>query len=365
MRLACFVSAHGFGHATRTRAVLDALARAGQGLDVQLFTAAPPWIFDGLDATVALHTEEVDAGPIQRSAFELDVPATLSRLADTLPFPASRIDRLAAQVREGGCDAVLCDIAPIGLLVARRAGVPGVLLENFTWDWIFDGIGDERLAPFVDYFRECFDACRWRIGTEPHCVDVGDIVVPPVSRRPRHGREAVRGALGVGADEPLVLVSLGGAPHRPEVVARLATRRPDVRFLVAGAEAHRFPVNVIAFDREAPMDHPSLAAAADAVVGKAGYSTVAEVYAAGVPFACFLRPGFAESPVLARFVADRMPSMIFEGDAFDDGEWGRHLDDVLALGRVDRAGEPDGAGQAARFLIDRVLSSRDVAGNIA
>ncbi len=362
MRLACFVSAHGFGHATRTRAVLDALTRAGTRLDIELFTAAPAWVFEDIDATVALHAGEVDPGPAQLDAFEIDVGATLVRLAETLPFTESRIEALAARLRQRGCEAVLCDISPLGLMAARRAGVPGVLLENFTWDWIFAGMGDDRLAPYVDYLGECFDACRWRISATPHCGDGGDIIVPPVSRRRRHDRGAVRSALGVAEHESLVLVSLGGTPHRFDVVARLAAQWPRVRFLVAGGVPATTEANVIALDGAAPMDHPSLAAAADAVVGKAGYSTVAEVYAAGVPFACFTRPGFAESPVLARFVAERMPSMVFPGERFDDGGWAGRLDELLAFERADRTNEPDGAEAAARFLLDRLRGNGEAAG---
>ena len=53
--------------------------------------------------------------------------------------------------------------------------------------------------------------------------------------------------------------------------------------------------------------HPDLIRAADVVVGKAGYSTLAEVYHAGTPFGCVGRSGFRETDILEAFMAAHMP----------------------------------------------------------
>ena len=52
--------------------------------------------------------------------------------------------------------------------------------------------------------------------------------------------------------------------------------------------------------------HPDIVAASDGVVGKIGYSTLAEVYAAGVPYGFVPRPRFRESDVLSAFVQEQM-----------------------------------------------------------
>jgi len=31
----------------------------------------------------------------------------------------------------------ICEIAPMGILVAKETRVPAILVDNFTWDWIY------------------------------------------------------------------------------------------------------------------------------------------------------------------------------------------------------------------------------------
>jgi UDP-N-acetylglucosamine:LPS N-acetylglucosamine transferase len=99
--------------------------------------------------------------------------------------------------------------------------------------------------------------------------------------------------------------------------------------------------------------HPDLVAAADAVVGKLGYSTVAEVYGAGVPFGYVPLEDFRESPVLARFVSERLPSIAIDEDEFTSGDWLARLPGLLDLPRLD-APTRNGADEAASAILQRL-----------
>jgi len=98
--------------------------------------------------------------------------------------------------------------------------------------------------------------------------------------------------------------------------------------------------------------HPDLVCAADLVVGKVGYSTLAEVYGAGgVPYAYVLRQQFREAPVLAEFVATRMPGGEVKEKALRDGSWLQDLERFFALGTERRPPE-NGALHAAQLLAE-------------
>ena len=90
--------------------------------------------------------------------------------------------------------------------------------------------------------------------------------------------------------------------------------------------------------------------AADALVGKTGYSTVAEAYHAGVPYGHVSRLHFRESDVMTSYIQAHMRGIEFAEDEFRSGAWLAHLPELLALGHIQRA-EPNGADQAARFLL--------------
>jgi hypothetical protein len=91
------------------------------------------------------------------------------------------------------------------------------------------------------------------------------------------------------------------------------------------------------------------------VVGKLGYSTVAEVFAAAVPLAYLRRPTFRESEALAAFAERRLPSLALTADGLESGDWLAHLPELLAKPRAPGTGS-NGATAVARLalgLLDR------------
>jgi hypothetical protein len=98
--------------------------------------------------------------------------------------------------------------------------------------------------------------------------------------------------------------------------------------------------------------HPDLVAAADAVVGKIGYSTVAETCRSRVPYGFVPRTGFRESAVLARWLVGRRRGLRIDPSAFASGQWVCRIPDLLDLGRPPER-FPDGARQAARLILER------------
>jgi UDP:flavonoid glycosyltransferase YjiC (YdhE family) len=364
VRLAVFVSAHGFGHAARAAALLAALRAREPRLEPTLFTTVPRWFFaESLDFEPGRREEAVDVGFVQRGPLEEDLPATLERLERFWrEADGGRTSELADALRSLGAAAVLCDVSPLGLLAARAAGLPSILVENFTWDWIYEGTLDRepRFAPWIARLRGIFDLATLRIQAEPACDPVASAVaVPPIARRPRTPPAAVRARLGVEPGRTLVLVSLGGIEARPAGAERL--RLDGTVFVVPGGvgagEPARRHGDAILLPHRTPIHHPDLVHAADAVVGKLGYSTVAEALAAGTRYAWVPRPGFRESAVLARHVGARLPSLELDPEEFASGAWTARLPALLARPRPAPAAG-DGAVAAARAILEARILQR-------
>lgn len=364
-RLAVFVSPHGFGHAARACAVLAALAAREPRLAVTLYTAVPRWFFaESLPAGCEFAYRELvcDVGLVQRSAVEEDLPATVERLERFwTQVKGSHLGDLVSDLRDSGADAVLCDIAPLGLLAAREAGLPAILLENFTWDWIYEPlVADEpRLAPWVERMRELFALADLRIQAEPACAPLAPgpavVRVPPIARAPRATPAAVRERLGVAPGRPLILVSMGGVRWHFADFDRWHAAG-DFDFVVPGgapdgtSETRRG--NLVLLPHHSPVYHPDLVAAADVVVGKLGYSTVAEAHAAGARCLFPPRAGFREHETLAAFVRRALPTAEIPLAELAAGEWIERLPALLARQRP--AATPSaGAAAAAAVLAER------------
>jgi hypothetical protein len=424
-RLAVFVSPHGFGHAARAAAVVEAVGRRVAGLVVDLWTTVPEWLFAAsIAARFRYRRRECDVGLVQADALTEDLPATVAALeslwgasagteTEAVPFRDSGSGRrgsrtvavpwpgvaseakdlllketksgrrgfpsslaaspdaasetrdtpwsdLGAGLLESGASAVLCDISPLGLLAARAAGLPAILVENFTWDWIYEGLApsEPRLGRWVSFLRPVSESATLRLQAEPVCAPAAGTnvrAIPPVARSAKQSRAEVRARLGIAEDRAMVLVSLGGI-HSPEalrpVVAR--ARLGAVDFVVpGGSEREERRGSVVLLPHRTPVYHPDLVAAADVVVGKLGYSTVAEAFAAGTRYAYVPRPGFRESAVLERFVAGRLPAVALATDDLDSGAWVERLPDLLARPRPGpgAAGGAEAAAEAIAALL--------------
>ena len=247
-------------------------------------------------------------------------------------------------------------VAPLGIAVARAAGIPSVLVENFTWDHIYAGYieDDRRLRWYVDYLADLFADADHRIQAGPACqYHPGWLTTAPISRASRTSAELVREQLGVPRRAPMVLVTMGGFSWDYGFLDALAAR-PDVFFVVPGGRdrpsgAVDRPPNVICLPHHSTFFHPDLVNSSDVVISKVGYSTVAEVYWAGCALGYVPRPRFRESDVLVEFVAREMSGLPVSAVEFDTADWLNRLDDLLAMPRRVHAG-PNGAEQAAEFV---------------
>ena len=339
--LAVFVSSHGFGHASRSCAVLEQLCDLEPNVQIELFTRIPEWFFASLGQHLHFHELDCDLGLVQTDAFEVDFRATLASLSERLPFQPDLIQDLAQRVSALGCHAVLCDIAPLGLAVAKAARLPSVLVENFTWDWIYSGLAQQApaLESYATLLRPLFTGAELHIQTEPVCLPAENAHrVGPIARNFRMSASETRNALSVAAADPLVFITMGGTPIGFPFLEQLKARFPEIRFAVSGAsERIETDQNLTLLPVRCPLHHPDLVRAADLVIGKAGYSTIAEVHAAGVPFGCFTRADYPEMGPLVKFIEREIPAKMLAPGQFANGAWLDDLPELLAMKRVSRS----------------------------
>ena len=350
-RYAVFVSPHGFGHAARASAVMAELHRR-QGARFDVFTTVPRWFFDeSVAGTYDYHELEVDVGFRQRSALEHDLDATVEALGRLLPFDDALVDGLARRVLDAECRAVLCDVAPLGIAVAERAGLPSVLVESFSWQWLYRSLLDQErgLAPYADELEAWWRRATVHIQTEPLCDrDPGaDLHVGPISRSPRRPSREVRERYALSGERPVVLLTMGGVPHPLPFLERLR-ELPDVQFLATGADSTGVEGNLRLFDNATPLFTPDLMQVADAVVAKMGYSTIAEAWREGVPSAFAYRTDSPEMGPLRAFVGREITGFEIPGPELDAARWLERLPELLDTPRHPR--RADGAERVAEAI---------------
>ena len=147
----------------------------------------------------------------------------------------------------------------------------------------------------------------------------------------------------------MVLVSMGGVPDRFDFLSRLSGQIEPF-LVIPGADGRSSPhPKVLLLPTHSDFYHPDLMAAADALVAKAGYSTIAEAYQCGLPFGYIRRPQSPESHALEAFIIRHLPAKAIPTGSYADGTWISALPDLLGMPRVVAQRE-NGAVQAARNI---------------
>lgn len=329
-------------------AVLDSLSKR-LCFTAHIFTSAPESIFTQSLTNYRYYNYLTDIGFIQKDALEVDLEATCVQLHTLIPFDDNTLEHLAEKCQD--MSLIICDISPMGIAVAKKLGIPSVLIENFTWDWLYDAYRKDfpLIGSFTRYFEEQFASVDYHIQTEPVCNPAkADLRCGPIFRRIRENPERIRKTFQCG-QRKIVLVTMGGITFFPSFLDILK-EYSNFFFIFCGQQKNCcLSENVHLLDRTTNYFHPDLINCADIVVFKSGYSTLAECYQAGKATFCIQRDGFAESAVIEAFAKNFLLSRIISQTDFASGKWLELLPETVSY-QPQQLVRANGADVVANFL---------------
>ncbi len=348
-----FVSPHGFGHAARASAVMEAMHCINPSIRFEIFTTIPEWFFlQSLSGPFTYHSFLTDIGMVQETPLREDLAETFRKLSDFLPYDRSKIESLSREVSRTKCRLIICDISPMGIAVAQMSRIPSVLIENFTWDWVYESYvgANSSVNQHIEYLRELFNSVDYHIQAEPVCQTRNAVLTTaPISRKIRVSPQQIRQRLGIPDGVKVVLITMGGVPEEYKSLTRLK-HQDNIYFIIpGGSQSMQVIDNLVLLPHHSDFFHPDIVNACDTVVGKLGYSTLAEIYHAGVPYGYIPRSTFKESDVLEVFVKNQMNGCVISESQFQEGGWMSFLPEILSLLRIKRNGT-NGAVEAAEFV---------------
>ncbi len=189
-----YISGHGFGHASRQIEVVNALGARCPGVAIVVRTSAPRWLFDRtVRVPITLLPGECDTGVIQIDSLRLNEQLTIERADAFYRTLAERARQEAVLLATHAARFVVSDAPPLGCAAAAAAGVPSVVITNFTWDWIYEGYeaqlaGAPQLLPAIRTAYRQAEAA-WRLPMHGGFATFDTIIdVPFIARHARHAR---------------------------------------------------------------------------------------------------------------------------------------------------------------------------------
>ncbi len=158
MNIAYFISSHGFGHAARSSAVIHQLINVGHSIFI--YTSTPEWFFkNSLPGKSFVYNQWLtDVGLYQKNPFEEDIPKTIQSIKQIFPPDAESFQHLLESLNQQKIDLIISDISPLGILAAEAIHCDSILIENFTWDWIYEAYLPKNpgILYWIDYFSKYF-----------------------------------------------------------------------------------------------------------------------------------------------------------------------------------------------------------------
>ena len=299
-----------------------------------------------------------DTGAVQVDSLRLDEAATVRVAAAFYRDFESRVAREAAILREHAAALVVADAPPLGCAAAARAGIPAVVLSNFTWDWIYEAYEEARAEPqLLATIRDAYRSTTagWRLPMHGGFATIAPIVdVPFVARHARHDRATVRRTLSLPAGVPLALSSFGGYGVRDLDPARLDCLSRWGVVMTGREQPGPLPVGVHFVEEQRLYDsglrYEDLVHAVDVVVTKPGYGIVAECLANGTAILYTSRGRFPEYQVMVDAMPRVMRCAFIEQDRLMAGEWLNSLEWVRALPPTTETADTSGAGRVASMI---------------
>jgi L-arabinokinase len=364
-----YISGHGFGHASRSIEVINAILVQRPETRIGVRTSVPRWLFDlTVKGKVTYSSLECDTGVVQADALTLDEADSIRRAS---AFHSDLVTRAASEtraLRELGAGLIVGDMPPLAFAVGASSGIPSIGLGNFTWDWIYADYPRVRLAPaLLPAIRGAYAKASMALrlpmsGGFESFSNVKDI--PFIARHASRPRNEVCKILRMPADKPIVLVSFGGfslSGIETDVLAKskkytfvMSSQTPSARGRRETSVSQK-KGSLITIHEEAMYNagvrYEDVVGAADAVVTKPGYGIVSECIANDTAMLYTSRGHFAEYDVLIEEIPKHLRAAFISHDDLYSGKWEPALNKLLAQPKPEKKPDTNGAEVAAEMLL--------------
>ncbi len=345
------ISAHGFGHAAQTAPVVNALRERIPDLRVTLRTTVSPALlaarFEGKFTRVSTAS---DFGMCMASAVDVLAEESAHSYAEFHRHWAGKVREEAHALAGLAPDLVLANVPYLALAGAAEAGIPAVALCSLNWADIYAHYCGHRpeAAEIHAQMLAAYNSARCFLQPEPHmpmaglarCRSIG-----PVARVGHARRDEINRKLGLSARDRLVLIAPGGMELPLPIHAW--PRLPHVRWLVSAAWRVTHP-DAISIESLA-MHFIDILRSSDALIGKPGYGSFAEVACNAVPMLYVKRHDWPEEPCLVEWLERRGRSLEISRAQLERGDIVDALHAVWGM-PLRPAVTPRGVQQAADYL---------------
>lgn len=361
MNIACYITGHGFGHATRTLQVLRHIQKLHTGTRFLIKTTVPEWLVKEAgpaDSTYILQ----DNGPgiTQVDALSFDPAQTLRACMDFLDRKEDILHSEVSFLKASLVDVVISDIPAFPFAAAARVGIPGYGIANFSWDWIYEEFLSTHKAfrcvinDLQTDYKQCtrlfklpFSA-RMAIFPQQHQT-------PLVCRQSALQPSQIRQRFGLSTERPVALLSFGGISLQHTDWGQIG-KNLNVQILCSEIANHASQT-LIQINRhslqDAGLGYHDLVKAADVCITKPGYGIVAECLANHTRMIFTDRGNFREYGYLQPAILEHLSGIFVSNEEVIRGKVNSALEASLSKPLPPLPFPANGAEVIAQYIVSQ------------
>ena len=349
MKIAYYITSHGYGHALRSAVICNKFSR-----DVELvFRTNVPEVFfkQEVHRPFICAPAEFDCGCVQTDGVTVDIGRTVATYIERADKNARILPDEVQWCVENKIDTIVSDIVPFAFEVAHAAEIPSIAVTNFTWWDIYEEYCSAfpHFAPCVEKIRRQYclsDMLLELMAALPMDYFKKRKAVNPVGRVGNNVRERILSAYSMPEQKKLALIYAGNF-GMDSISWKKLEQFTDWEFLglypLPGSTSNYHVI---------PKSHfryQDCIASVDIMISKIGYGVYAECLLNGTPILYVPREGFAEYPVLDRAIVEWGGGLCLPKNDFYGLNW------AYALKKISSSNRPtpiksDGAEVCAREI---------------
>jgi len=358
--IAYYITAHGYGHGTRSCDVLRALDRIAPEQPVIVTTDLPHDFLDsrlGGCRNLTFRSGAFDVGLVQKDSIQIDLFQTLEKLETLYARDEVLIADERRFLKAEEVALVVADIPAIPLVAAQRARIPNIAIGNFSWDWIYEDYAktDFHWEFFVEKFREVYEQTDLLLRLPfappmevfPNRKNVPLLASPGTSRRDeiRNLKPEIRNS----EDKPWVLLSFTSLDLSFQALENIRALSNEYEFFCV--QPMEFPDSCIhSVDRHI-VCFADVIASCDIIISKPGFGLVSECIVNRKPLIYSDRGNFAEYPYLVEGIEKHLKNAHLPSAQLYAGEFFQTLEKIKAAAEPEQTIESGGAEIIAEELI--------------
>jgi hypothetical protein len=297
LRIAIYVSDHGFGHATRMSALANEFT--GFGIYTVIRSSRPDYLFSIQDSSYFRKYDcAIDTGVKHHADLSADAGATKAALLELMSHRGAIIEREVDFLRTEGIDLVVADVPFLIAEICGYMDIPLIAVSNFDWLFIYDSLfgDDPSMRPVLNtiwgLYQRVNAAFMLPFGSKRGMASFPSLFKSGLLARTKEHYREIHREFDISPDDQILACTFGGEDDMlfdPGLLCR-AYKGTVISRSECRAQNHRQAAK--------EDDWLDIIHGCDILLTKPGYSTFAEATQFGKTILYYPRLGYPEEELL-------------------------------------------------------------------